>query len=428
MKVTLAAMGSRGDVQPMLTLACALRARGHDVLVSAGPDFASWAKELGLPFASSGSGVQEWLEAHWPEISSGPRGFMRGMRSIGTELFPQWFAATVRDARDSDVLVSASQFASPSAAEKHGIPCVGVAYSPLLLRSRYHPPIFAQLQGLPPWGNALLWWLADALIWDGLIKRRINIERGKLGLAPIDSGTRHFFEEMPYLLASDPVVAPAAPDWSRFRVAQTGPWFYDDPQPLDPEVEAFLDAGPPPVYVGFGSMVSTDVNALTRAVLDGAGANGRRVLMSKGWAGLGGGELPASVKVVHGPMPHAKLFPRLAAVVHHGGAGTTATALRAGVPQVIVPHMADQFHHAYRLAQLGIAAPGIPVKRLDARKLAQAIETTLALDPAPRLEAAARLRDGNGVARAVEFVEELGARGGQKASDCQARRASVASA
>lgn len=407
MKATLAAMGSRGDVQPMLALALALQARGHDVVVSAAPDFSGWAAELGLPFASSGTGVQEWLHAHWPEMSSGPRGFLRGLRSIGTELFPQWFAATLRDARGADVLVSASQFASPSVAEKLGIPCVGVAYSPLLLRSRHHPPIFARSQGLPRWANAMLWSISDAVVWGGLLERRINIERRKIGLPAIASGPKHFFEEIPYLLASDPVVAPAAPDWTRFRVAQTGPWFYDDPQPLDPEVEAFLDAGPPPVYVGFGSMVSTDVNALTRAVLEGAGASGRRVLLSKGWAGLGGGELPATVKVVHGPMPHAKLFPRLAAVVHHGGAGTTATALRAGVPQVIVPHMADQFHHAHRLAALDISAPGIPVKRLDANKLARAIDATLALDPAPRLAAAERLRAGDGVLRAAEFLERL---------------------
>jgi vancomycin aglycone glucosyltransferase len=228
-----------------------------------------------------------------------------------------------------------------------------------------------------------------------------------MGLAPIANVPKHFRDAIPYLLASDPVLAPAPPDWTQLHVVPTGPWFYDDPQPLDPETEAFIRAGDPPVYVGFGSMVSDDVERLTRAVLEGAGASGRRLLLSKGWAGLGGGALPPSARVVHGPMPHAKLFPLVAAVVHHGGAGTTAAALRAGVPQVVVPHMADQYHHAYRLATLSLAPPGIPIRRLTAQNLAHAVEATLALPAAPRLAAAQRLREGDGRSRAIAFLEGL---------------------
>src|SRR5258706_2114267 len=107
------------------------------------------------------------------------------------------------------------------------------------------------------------------------MKRNLNRERTRMGLAPVADVPRHFYEEIPYLRAWDPVLAPIPPDWSRFRVTTTGPWFYDDPQSLDPETEAFIRAGDPPVYVGFGSMVSSDVERLTRAVLEGAGAGGR---------------------------------------------------------------------------------------------------------------------------------------------------------
>jgi vancomycin aglycone glucosyltransferase len=259
---------------------------------------------------------------------------------------------------------------------------------------------------LPRWANSALWSFSDNVIF-GLMKIPLNAERAKLGLAPIRSTPKHLFEGLPYLLACDEAVAPRPPDWSRYDVTTTGPWFYDDPAPLDPEVEAFLDSGSAPVYVGFGSMVSSDAVALTRTVLDGAGARGRRVLMSKGWAGIGSAELPDSVMVVHGPMPHAKLFPRVAAVVHHGGAGTTASALRAGVPQVIVPHLADQFHHAHRLAVLGIAPPGIRIARLTAERLGQAIDAALATPAEPRSAAAARLRNADGLARAVAAIERL---------------------
>ena len=406
MRIFLTAMGSRGDVQPILALACALRAKGHDVVVGAGPDFADWIGELGLAYVPSGQGVQQWLQDHWEEVHASFLGRLRAMRSIVRDMLPPWFEATVRGAHGADVIVSASQFAAPTAAEIQGIPCIGVAYSPLLLRSAHHPPIFVPWQGLPRWVNSFLWAYVENVVL-GLMRAPLNRERAKVGLAPIGSTAKHLFENLPYLLASDEVVAPQPPDWSRYRVTTTGPWFYDDPAPLDPEVQAFLDAGPPPVYVGFGSMVSTDAAALTRTVLDGAGARGRRVLMSKGWAGIGGAGLPSSVMVVHGPMPHAKLFPRVAAVVHHGGAGTTASALRAGVPQVIVPHLADQFHHAHRLATLGIAPPGIRIGRLTAERLAGAIDAALALPPAPRLEACARLRDGDGLARAIAEIERV---------------------
>lgn len=423
MKIALAAMGSRGDAQPMLALGRALRQRGHDVIVSAAPDFAAWAAELGLPFVPAGVNVQAWLHDHWRDIRS-VGGFRRALKSIAEEIFPPWFEGTLAAADGADMIVSASQFAAPSVAEKLGIPCIGVAYSPLLFRSPQHPPPFVHWQGLPRWVNSALWPLTMGLAFRGM-RRYLNAERARLGLAAVRSVEKHFYEDTPYLLACDPVIAPPPAGPTAFRITATGPWFYDDPTPLDPDVEAFVRARPAPVYVGFGSMPSSDAARLTRAVLAGAGANGRRVLMSRGWAGLGEGDLPPTVKVVHGPMPHAKLFPLVAAVVHHGGAGTMATALRAGVPQVIVPHLADQFHHAHRLAALNIAPRGIPISRLDEALLARAIDEALALPPQPRIEAAARLAQSDGKDRAIAYLEDLRGRRDQNASDCQPRRSSL---
>jgi vancomycin aglycone glucosyltransferase len=407
MRVLLAAMGSRGDVQPMLALACALRERRHEVLVSASSDFAGWAGELGLPFVSTGENAQEWLRAHWRDLSAGPRSFMRTMKTFIDELFPAWFATTAQAAQGVEMIVSANQFAARSVAEKFGLPLVGVAYSPTLFRSSYHTPMFLPWQGLPRWLNRLLWATCDRMMW-GLMKRYINAGRAQLQLAPVGSVSAHLFAGLPYMLASDARFAPAPPDWQRFDVTMTGPWFYDDPLPLAAEVSAFLDAGPAPIYIGFGSMISNDAASLTQTLLDAAG--GHRLLLSAGWAGIGAGSLPSSVKVVNGPMPHAKLFPRVAAVVHHGGAGTTAAAMRAGVPQVVVPHLADQFYNAHRLVQLGLAPPGIRIGRLNAERLGGAIAAALALPAAPRIEMATRLSVSDGLARAVAIVEACGPR------------------
>ena len=407
MRVLVTAMGSRGDVQPMLALACALRARGHDVVVSASADFTDWAGELGLSFVSSGENAQQWLQSHWDDINGGPRRFLRALKTFVDELFPTWFATTVGAAQGADAIVSANQFAARSAAEKFAIPLVCVAYSPTLFRSAYHAPLFLRWQTLPRWMNRVLWATCDRLLW-GLMKRYINAGRRKHGLSPVASIPRHLFEGVPYLLASDGVFAPAPPDWTRFDITLTGPWFYDDPASLDADVSAFLDAGAPPIYIGFGSMVSSDVERLTRILLDGAGD--RRLLLSAGWAGLGKAQLPVTAKVVNAPMPHARLFPRVAAVVHHGGAGTTAAAMRAGAPQVVVPHLADQFYNAHRLSVLGLAPPGIPIKRLSAARLHGALDATLAMPAAPRVEMAARLSAGDGLAQAVAIVERASER------------------
>jgi len=403
MRVLVAALGSRGDVQPGLALASRLRRAGHEAIVSAPVDFAAWAAELGLPFAvSDDTSVEKLLKENIEDFSSNPLRVLRFMGSLVHDHMPMWYMRTLEAAGGCDAIVSAGQFASVSAAEKLGIPCFGVAFSPTMLRSREHAPIMFPWQRMPPGVNAAMWWFLARAI--GLMTKPINASRRRLGLGPVRAAFEHIFD-VPFLLAADAELVRIPADWRGRAITPTGPWFYDDPAPLDAEVEAWLAAGDAPVYVGFGSMVHDDVARLTRIIVEGAARQGRRVLMSKGWAGLGEGQLPAYVKVVHGPMPHAKLFPRMAAVVHHGGSGTTAQALRAGVPQVIVPHIMDQFYYAERLLQLGLAPRGIPVKQLSAQKLAAALDATFALDPAPRRAAAERLRAGDGIARAIAILE-----------------------
>jgi vancomycin aglycone glucosyltransferase len=403
MRALITAVGSRGDVQPMLTLALEMRRRGHDVLVHAPSDFEAWAGELGVPFRSSGANTQEILNEHREAIGGNPIRVLRALRDILFREIPRAFGQTMEAARGADVIVTAAQFAAHSVGEALRIPSMTVMYAPTVLRSAYHAPLLGKMQGLPRWLNRMRWKVADAgthMLLGGVL----NEERAKLGLAPVANVSRHLFEERPVLMACDSVVGPAPPDWKGYDVTMTGPWYYDDASALDARVEAFLDAGPPPVYVGFGSMTNPDASRLTRAILEGAG--GRRLLLAKGWAGIGGGSLPASVMVVEGPMPHAKLFPRVAAVVHHGGSGTTAAALRAGAPQVIVPHIVDQYYFAHRLERLGIAPAGIPIGKLTPERLARGIGAAIALPAAPRMEAVARLKDGDGVRLAAQAIEK----------------------
>jgi len=201
------------------------------------------------------------------------------------------------------------------------------------------------------------------------------------------------------------VVAPRDPDWPT-SWPQVGYLFLDDPKPLDPALEAWLEAGEPPVYVGFGSMSIADTARVCTEVIAAIRRTGRRGLVGAGWAGLGAKGVPTDWRVVT-DAPHARLFPRCAAIVHHGGSGTTASALRAGTPQVLVPHVLDQFYFAHRLRVLGLAPAPLPVARLGAGRLARAIEQSIAEGTEARLEAARRIGASDGAGEAVRFVESF---------------------
>ena len=209
------------------------------------------------------------------------------------------------------------------------------------------------------------------------------------------------------LYAYSAAVAPPPPDWGKW-IEVTGYWFLDRPTDWrpPPALAAFLDEGPPPVCIGFGSMTNRDPTELARTVARALDLTGQRAVVLTGWGGLPPGELPREIFAIDS-VPHDWLFPRVAAVVHHGGAGTTAAGLRAGVPTIIVPFFADQFFWGKRVFDLGVGPRPIPRKRLDADTLATAIWAATT-DPDMHGRASAlseRIRAEDGVARAVATFE-----------------------
>jgi len=195
-------------------------------------------------------------------------------------------------------------------------------------------------------------------------------------------------------------------------VHATSAWILESDEPLPADVEEFLAAGDRPVYLGFGSMPSKDPAGRTAVVLEAVQRAGCRALLGSGWSGIGEGVRAPRCKVI-GAVNHAALFPRLSAVVHHGGAGTTATALRAGVPQIIAPHMFDQHDWAARVRAAGLGPA--PLKRyFTADALASALRDTLgdAMMARRARSMAGRLRASRGAQRAAEILEqEVSARG-----------------
>lgn len=401
MRILLSTIGSRGDVQPLVALAVALRALGEEVRMCVPPDFGDSIEALGVTVMPIGPSLRATGKASLPAAPPTP-----GQRRLMVEgTVRTQFDTIAEAARGCDLVVGATalQVAAPSVAEHLGIPYVFVAYCPAVLPSpRHAPPVLAMLgevpsPGLRDYSDA---WARDAVRWNETWREPINARRAALGLAPIDDVRSHVHTPHPWL-AADPVLGPwpHAPDPN---VLQAGAWILPDRRPLGDEVEAFLDAGEAPLYFGFGSMrAPTD---LGHAMVAAARAHGRRAIVSRGWAGLSlPGDSPDCLLVDE--VNHQALFPRVAAVVHHGGAGTTTAAASAGVPQVVVPQHYDQHYWSGRVQALGMGVAhvhGVPTSASLAEALSECLrQGTLdcARTIAPRVSvdgavlAARRLRD-----------------------------------
>jgi UDP:flavonoid glycosyltransferase YjiC (YdhE family) len=361
-------------VFPLLTLAQRLRARGHEAVLCAPPDFETAALERGVEFRPIGLSVHEIMRRYASEVSRGGVRLLRATRELGGAMIARQFEQLPDATRGADLVIGAGvQFAAPSAAEIHGVPYRYVAYCPTVIPSNDHPPVILPTASPPRWVNRTLWRaLGLGLRWG--MRPAINRQRNACGLGPVRDLLSHVLSEHP-VLAADPELGPR-PANCPLPLDQIPCLHPFEPEPLPAKLDAFLSAGPRPVYLGFGSMTDPNPASTTRVVLETVARLGCRALISEGWAGLGRGPLPEGVMTV-GAVSHPALFRRVAVVVHHGGAGTTTTAARAGTPQIVVPHLLDQHYWAHRVQLLGVAAPPLRRSRLDAKRLAETLSATL---------------------------------------------------
>ncbi|XTZ14098.1 glycosyltransferase [Micromonospora echinospora] len=349
MRVLLSTIGSRGEAQPMVALALRLIGSGQQAVMCGPPDFREWAQRLGVDYVPVGPELRGTASRKAGGVATPEQ-----RRRLIEATVADQFAAVDAAAEGCDVVVAggALAIAARSVAERRGIGYVYTAFAPVTLPSpRHAPPVHAGPGHGPAEGaaDASALWAEDARSWHLLWGPALNARREALGLPPVADVRSHLFTGAPWL-AADPTLAPW-PDPAQPDVVQTGAWILPDDRPLPSEVEAFLDAGEPPVYVGFGSIRAPE--GVAAAAIGAARALGRRVVLGRGWAGLAPvDDAPDCLTV--GEVNQQALFTRVAAVVHHGGAGTTTTAARAGVPQVVVPQVYDQFYFAGRVERLGI--------------------------------------------------------------------------
>lgn len=379
----------------MLGLALELRAHGVDVRMCAPPDFAGRAAEVGVPFVTMGFAVRE-LVASKPAPAE-----------VAAALVAQHFDVIGKAAADCDVVVATGLMPAGvrSVAEHLGIHYVLAGFHRVGIPSLHHPPGRRPGKPFPPGETDLrVLWRIDAERVDALYREPLNTHRAALGLPPVENVRDHVFTCRPWL-AVDPVLWPFEGALG-FDVVQTGAWIMPDERPLPADLVEFLDAGDPPVYVGFGSMQMTGAPDTAEVAVAAIRAHGRRVLVSRGWADLAVIDEHDDCFVV-GEANHRELFGRVAAVVHHGGAGTTTTAALAGAPQVIVPQIVDQPYWARRVTELGIGA-GHDGPTPTVESLSAALEPALRDDTKTRAgEVSTAIRtDGTSVAasRVIDLV------------------------
>jgi sterol 3beta-glucosyltransferase len=409
MRITILAAGSRGDVQPYVALGMGLQKAGHEVRLVASSDFEAFIKSRGLGFFSAGVDMRRLLQAEEAQATlASERSTLRGLWQTIREWRPaiqqvhesMWQASQETQA----IVFSTLGMGAYHVAERLGVPCFWALTFPMFGRTRTQPnPL---LPALPLGGGYnLLTHVFVERFWQQLAGRASNSWRqAQLDLPPIPLHkwpyTQLHGRSVPLLYGYSPTVAARPPDWSD-HAHVTGYWFLDhspDWQPSE-HLAAFLDSGPPPVYVGFGSMNTRDPQGTSRIVLDALKRSGQRGVIATGWGGLSESDLPDEVFVVES-VPHDWLFPRMAAVVHHGGAGTTGAGLRAGVPSIVVPFAGDQPFWARRVKALGVGPDPIARSHLTSDGLADAIGIAVTSEPirrrAARLGHAIRAEDGIG--------------------------------
>jgi sterol 3beta-glucosyltransferase len=417
-RIAIHTLGTRGDIQPYLALALGLKEAGHEVLIAAPTQFEAFIGTRGIGFAHLPGEYLDLMETEEARAAmSGSGGFaagfklMRHFKPIGRkQLSLEWEAA--RRFEPELIIYHPKAVGAPHIAGR--LSCPAVLASPLpgfTPTAEFASPLLP-FRSVGPFNRASHSVMAGSA--DAIFRKLIGEwRRGELGLKarppqrPTPCAT---------LYAYSPEVVPVPADWPS-NVATTGYWFLDDQVSWQPDaaLERFLDGGAPPVYVGFGSMPGIDPKSLVRDVTEALAIADQRGVIATGGGALDASEVRADhIHVIEGA-PHALLFPLMSACVHHGGAGTTGAALRAGKPSVICPFFGDQPFWGRRIEALGVGTAPIEIRKMSTASLAAAIREVTGNAHMRRRasELGARIRREDGVATAIRFLQTEGLLAGQ---------------
>jgi len=412
LRIVIAALGSRGDVQPFLNIGIGLSEKGHDVRIAASESFMELVKEHGLDFISIRGDFKKMLSS--PEgrkflKSKNPITFVSRIKKLSKELI-QTMQDDIFDALDGADACVFSYLCGPvlDVAEKTGIPCFLGLVNPIL-KTGDHPHLAVTLKNL---GSRLNKWTYDLFtifMWIAFGSICNNWRKRRLGLPKAPILQRFEKQGIPILAAYSSYVVPKPADWP-VQACVTGYWFpkvRDDWQ-APRELENFLASGPTPVCITFGSMIDSEIDQITKLVKNTLKNEKLRGIFLEGWSGMGKTESESNDFYYLESIPYNWLFPKVAAVIQHGGAGTLAATLEAGVPSIVVPFAADQPFWAQQVYKLGVAPKPIRRRALNEKRLSSALRIAIN-DKYLRKKAyelGCSIRGENGVAVAIDIIHQ----------------------
>jgi sterol 3beta-glucosyltransferase len=415
MKVTIIAAGSRGDVQPYVAMGYGLKEAGHSVHVLASQDFRELITAHGLRFFDMGGSIESVAQGMEGLLEGG--NFLKILSTMGPaaqRLVSQAAVSGLLACEGSNLIIAGlgGLFVGLALSEKLNIPFVPAYLYPFTPTREFPTVLLPSPQmRLPAWANRLSHRMGQQMMWQTFRAADKKARRQVLGIEPMSFwGPFASLEQdnRTILCGYSKHVIPIPKDWGN-TIHVTGYWFLEPSTGWEPPADLvwFLKFGPPPIYIGFGSMVNRKPEETTDLVLQALARTGQRGVLSSGWGGLKKEDLPETVFMI-GSVPHSWLFPQMAAVVHHGGVGTTAAGLRAGIPAIVTPYFGDQPFWGQRVYELGVGPKPIPRQRITVDRLAESIRC--AVSNTAMREKAARLgeliRAEKGIARAIEVIEQ----------------------
>lgn len=417
MRIVIIAPGSRGDVQPYIALGQGLQNAGHYIRLVTHSNFEPLITSYGLEFWSFGNDVKEAVETSEMRELTEKGNFLLLMVKMAKEAQREalrFAEGGLVAAQGMDIVLSGigGLFIGTAIAEKLEIPLVQAYVFPFTPTREFSSVLTPKL---PTFLNFFSHQLARQLMWQGFrsadaIARQkvLNISAAPL-LGPYDSRSTR---TMPVLYGFSPSVIPAPSDWNG-NTHITGYWFVDETDDWQPPSALldFLQSGSPPVYIGFGSMSNRNPEQTADLIIQALALANQRAILLSGWGGLQKKDVSNSIFMIDA-IPHSWLFPRVSAVVHHGGASTTAAGLKAGVPSIIIPFFGDQPFWGQRVAELGVGPKPIPRKKLTAESLANAIREVITNQDMRQRAAklGKQIQAENGIESAVNIFNELAKR------------------
>ncbi|MFZ5809278.1 MAG: glycosyltransferase [Chloroflexota bacterium] len=404
MHITILALGSRGDIQPYATLGNRLKSAGHQVRFITFESFTSLIVENKLDFYP----IQGNAQALVANAGADMLGLMRSFGSLA-EGYARDLSAPQLGETDLIINQLPAGLYGFDLAEKYDVPMAQAAVIPLA-RTKTFP-----LMGFPklplPGYNKATYYLGEQMAWQ-MFRTVINRWRKQtLNLSPLPIGG--YFEQLgtrqiPIVNGFSQYVVPRPADWNE-HIHITGYWFPEDTHWQPPsDLSAFIEAGKPPVFIGFGSMPIKDPQRTTNIILESLKQTGQRGVLHMGWGGLGNQSLTDNVfKIDYAP--YDWLFPRMAMVIHHGGSGTTAFGLRSGLPSCVVSFVFDQHYWGERIVELGVGPKPIRYKKLTAERLQEAIHIGLGNSQIQQkaAELGQKIRAENGIENALSIFEKM---------------------